>query len=113
MDEVDGHLGVLRHADDLAEGYVFRDVAVYQVKVMSLVPALPLQLLFHISNHVVVFGVDSHDAAVLRDLLEDGLKVTVGNTPAEGGEDLEAGLAGLYRFANLADVLGADFPANI
>ncbi|MCE2459079.1 MAG: hypothetical protein J4G14_14910 [Dehalococcoidia bacterium] len=103
VDEVDRDLGVLRHPDHLAERHVLGDVAVHQVQVVTLVTPLPLQLLLHVVHHVVVLSVNRHDAAALRDLLEDGLKVTVGHAPSERREDLEAGLTGLDSLSDLPD----------
>ena len=105
VDEVDANLRVLGHPDDLAERHVFGDVAMNEVQVVALVPALALQLFLHVGHHVVVLGVDGHDAAVLRHLAEDRLQVAVGHTPAERGEYLEAGLTRLDRLADLADGL--------
>ena len=79
-----------------------------QVQVGTVVAALTLQLFLHVGDDVVLLGVHGHDAAVLADLLEDLPQVPHGNPGVEGGEDFEAGHAGLDGLANLAHGTGRD-----
>ena len=104
MDEVDPRFGMLGQTKDLAKGYVFRDIVVDQMKIVTLVPAFPFKLLLHVGHDVVVFGMDGHDATMMRHLLEYLPQVTVGCASGiEGGENLEAGDAVLNGLAYLPD----------
>ena len=108
VNKVDSHLGVLRHTDNLAEGYVLRNVAMHQVQIVPLVSPFPLQLFLHIGNHVIVLSVDGHNTAMLGHFLKDGLKVSIGHAAPKSSEDFEAGLARLHRLSYLTDGLRAD-----
>ena len=84
------------------------DVVVRQVQVGPVVAALAFQLLLHVGDDVVLFGVNGHDAAVFADLLEDLPQVPHRDAGVEGGEDLEARDAGLDRLADFAHGAGRD-----
>ena len=99
--EVDPRLGALGQPGHLAEGNVFGNVVVGQVQVGAVVAALPFQLVLHVGDDVVLFGVHRHYAAVLPHLLEYLPKVAHGHTGVEGGEYLEAGDARLDCLTNL------------
>ena len=104
VDEVDPRFGMLGQTKYLAKGYVFRDIVVDQMEIVTLVPAFPFKLLLHVGHNVVVFGMDGHDATVMRHLLKYLPQVTVGRAGGiKGGENLEAGDAVLNGLPYLPD----------
>src|SRR5713101_6158734 len=73
------------------------------MQIMTLIVAFTDELLGHVGDDVVLLGMHSHDAAMLRHFRKHGPQVAIGHTQAgEGGEDLKTGNALLYRFANLS-----------
>ena len=106
-----GALDVARQTQHAAERDVLGHGAVDQRHVLDVGAALALQPLVHVHDEVVVLGVDRQDAAVLGRLLHDDPQVTEPDHPAladrphVGGEDLQAGEAGLDGLGNLIDDL--------
>ena len=61
---------ILRKPDHPVEGQVFRQGVVHLGHVLEADAVLADQLLVHVHDDVVVFGVDRRDAALLRDDLQ-------------------------------------------
>ena len=112
VDEVDTRFGALRQPHHLPEGNVLGNVVVGQVQVGPVIAAFSLQLVLHEGYDVVLFSVHRHYAAVFANLLENLPQVSHGDPGVEGGENLEAGDPGLYRFANLAHGTGRYGPGQ-
>ena len=96
-----------RQADHPVERQLLRQRVVHLRHVLEADTVLPHQLLVHEHDDVVVLGVNRRDAARLRDGLQCLPDVAVLHHAAGvagtnvGGEDLDAGMAGLHRFRQL------------
>ena len=83
-----------------------------QVEIGAMVASLTLQLVLHVGDDVVFFGMDGHDAAVLAHLLENLPQVSHGDAGVKGREDLEAGDSGLDGLTDLAEGDGWNGPGE-